>query len=434
MDEKLYFSTIIDDYDKGRPKYPKEIFSLILNYAGIKKESRLLEVGAGPGTATDEFLDYKLDVLEISDEQINFLKRKYSEYTNISVKKSLFEDFNTEHPYDLLYSATAFHWIKPEIAYTKAVDCLKKGGTLALFWNMTFGSKRDLTDFGELQCIVRKYCPGVLGGKEDNYADSQKLRWLQQIYKTGCFSTPICKDVRWKEKYDAEQFVLWVKSLQSVYFSKLDSDDFRKEITEYFDTIGGVVEIPCSAFLIMAKKIADVKENYSFVSKENLTTIFQLEELGKYPDMVENHFLHYADEVLYIMQSEKVYGIITPNDIVKYYKGEKKSKINRSFRCLRKIDYKGADMIFTEISSIHEIAVIENGELHGVIRNGKKKTPTEWKKIREILWNMKKQNERLSLCDLFKSLTKTEQRELLEMKFNQAYVELFETDYDSRTF
>lgn len=434
MEEKLFFSTIIDDYEKGRSKYPKEIFSWIKTYADIKKESKLLEVGAGPGTATDQFIDYKVDILEISDEQVGFLKKRYADHANISVKKSLFEDFNADHPYDLLYSATAFHWIKPEIAYMKANNCLKKGGTLALFWNMTFASKSDSINFSEAQRIVRKYCSGVLGEKEDNYTNCQKLRWLQQIYKTGCFSIPTCKDITWIEKYDARQFILWVKSLQSNYFYKLDSKEFRKEITEYFDSIGGFIDIPCSAFLIMAKKVTDEKDNYIYIPKENLKTVFQLEELGKYPDIVENHFLHYADEVLYIMQNDKVYGIITPNDIIKYYNGKKKNKINRNFRCLRNIDYRGAEMLFAEISTIHEAAVIENGNLLGVIRCGKRKTPTEWKTIRENLKKMMKQEERLSLCDLFKSLTKIEQKELLKFKFDQNYIELFQTEYDSRNY
>jgi len=207
MEEKFYFSKIINDYEIGRQKYPKEILEEIINYSQIGKDSLLLEVGAGPGTATDGFLDYKIDVLEISDIQVDFLKRKYTDYENIIIKKSLFEKFNAEFSYDLLYSGTAFHWINPETAYTKAADCLKVGGTIAVFWNVTFGPKIEGTYFGELQYIVRKYCSGIFGEKEENYADCQKLRWMQEIYKTGEFTQLICKDVKWYEKYNAEQFV-----------------------------------------------------------------------------------------------------------------------------------------------------------------------------------------------------------------------------------
>jgi len=137
-----------------------------------------------------------------------------------------------------------------------------------------------------------------------------------------------------------------VKSLQSVYSVGLDSEDFRREITEYFDMIGGFVEIPCSVFLIMAKKVCDKKAKYKFITKENMTTIYQLEELGITPEIIENHFLNYADEIIYVMKNEKVYGIITPNDLIRYYRGEKRSKINRNFKCLKEIDARGAEMIF----------------------------------------------------------------------------------------
>ncbi len=434
MEEKYFFSTVIDDYIVGRASYPDELFSAIRDFSGIENHSRLLEVGAGPGTATDAFVDYNLDLLEISEEQVQFLKNKYKNYNNICVKKGLFEDYKPEFPYDLLYSATAFHWIDPEISYSKAAKCLKKGGTLAVFWNMTFDPKANLSEFGVLQQIVRKYCPGFFGDKEENYADSQKLRWMQYIYKTGCFSNPICKDVRWTEKYDADRFISCLKTIQSTYFENLSSTDLICEITKFFDGAGGTVEIPCVAFLILAKKIADETENYEFVPSDKLAAVIEISELGKYPNIVETHFLNYADEVLYVVDDDVLYGIITPRDVIRYYNGQRKSKINRNFRCLREVDYKGAKMIFEEIPNIHEVAVVENGKLLGIIFSGKKKMPTEWKKIREDIQKVFSQNTRLSLADLFKSMTQAEQKKLLETKFDSYYVELFETDYDSRTF
>ena len=88
MEEKYFFSTVIDDYIVGRTRYPDELFSAIRDFSGIENNSRLLEVGAGPGTATDAFVDYNLDLLEISDEQVQFLKNKYKNYNNICVKKN----------------------------------------------------------------------------------------------------------------------------------------------------------------------------------------------------------------------------------------------------------------------------------------------------------------------------------------------------------
>lgn len=434
MEEKLYFSQVIDDYNVGRAKYPKEIFSTIVDFSGIKKDSRLLEIGAGPGTATDAFLDYSLELLEISDEQVRFLKEKYKDYSNISVKNETFEDFISDISYDLLYSATAFHWIDPDIAYPKAARCLKKGGTLAVFWNVSFGPKAESADFNTLQQIVRKYCPGMLGEKEEDYARSQELRWMQYIYKTGCFTNPVCKEVRWIEKYNVERFISWVKSLQSVYFDKLDSPEFIDEITRYFEEVGGEIEIPNIVFLILTKKIADERDRYQFIPGDEMSTVIQLSELAKYPNIVETHFLNYADEVLYILQDEEIYGIITPRDVTNYFNGSQKSKINRNFRSLREVDYVGAEKIFKEIPNIHEIAVVKDEKLLGIIRSGRRKTPTEWKKIRENMRKLMINDSRLSLNDLFKSLTEVEQKKLLEEVFDSDYVKLFETDYDSRKF
>jgi len=74
-------------------------------------------VGAGTGQATDLFITHghHLDLLEVSDEQVSFLRQKYAANQNIAVMKKYFEDYESDQQYNLIYSATAFHWIKCEI-------------------------------------------------------------------------------------------------------------------------------------------------------------------------------------------------------------------------------------------------------------------------------------------------------------------------------
>ena len=128
-----YFMNVIDEYVDGRPSYSDELISYIKKYANLNKQSKILEIGAGPGTATDSFLDYNVDVLEISDKQVGYLKRKYEGCSNISVYKSRFEDFETDENYDLIFSAQAWHWVDQRIGFAKAANLLKEGGALRFF-------------------------------------------------------------------------------------------------------------------------------------------------------------------------------------------------------------------------------------------------------------------------------------------------------------
>ena len=75
-----------------------------------------------PGQVTDLFLPVidKLDIVEVGDNQVKYLKEKY-QGKNVCTYKAYFEDFNSDKSYDLIFSATAFHWVKEEIGH-KAVD------------------------------------------------------------------------------------------------------------------------------------------------------------------------------------------------------------------------------------------------------------------------------------------------------------------------
>lgn len=90
---KNTFSKVIQDYEYARPKYPCEIYDMIRQFAKLKAGADILEVGAGTGQATELFVDgdSHLDLLEVSEEQINFLKSKYKSKSNVCVHKEYFE-------------------------------------------------------------------------------------------------------------------------------------------------------------------------------------------------------------------------------------------------------------------------------------------------------------------------------------------------------
>lgn len=58
------------------------------------------------------------------------------------VYKGLEWTFNTVSS-DLVYSATAFHWIPEEIGYSKVFSILKSGGVFARFANHPFKDKEN---------------------------------------------------------------------------------------------------------------------------------------------------------------------------------------------------------------------------------------------------------------------------------------------------
>ena len=50
------FDTIPEQFDKYRPRYSKELFESLKEYAEITSEKSVLELGPGTGQATDPIL------------------------------------------------------------------------------------------------------------------------------------------------------------------------------------------------------------------------------------------------------------------------------------------------------------------------------------------------------------------------------------------
>lgn len=138
------FNEVVELYDKMRPGYVEELYQDIFEYAKINKHSKVLEVGVGTGQATLPFLEKgcSLVAVELGDNLANFTAQKFKNYDNLTVENVAFQNYNaTAESFDLVYSASAFHWIGEEPGYTKAHTLLKSGGVFARFANHPFKDK-----------------------------------------------------------------------------------------------------------------------------------------------------------------------------------------------------------------------------------------------------------------------------------------------------
>ncbi len=120
MDLRLKFNEDEENYDKYRPSYVMELYQDIINYSGIRKDSEVLEIGIGTGQATLPFLEMGCNITaaELGDKLAFYSRSKFSAYRNIEIINVDFTGGNwDDNSYDLVYSATAFHWIPQELGY-----------------------------------------------------------------------------------------------------------------------------------------------------------------------------------------------------------------------------------------------------------------------------------------------------------------------------
>lgn len=218
------------NYDKYRPGYPAELFNDIAAYSQIKAGSKLLEIGTGTGQATLPFLqrDCRVTGVELGDKLAAFVAEKYKDYPNFSVLQADFMHCPLEeNQYDLIFSATAFHWLPQEEAYARIMKLLKKGGTVALFWNHPFPNREDdpsnvasrnvydrfrpsnkkIAEFGEKDCDVRRQALQKAGfGRVESrlYRRVRTLSGDEYIHLLNTYSDHRALEKNLKEQFEIE--------------------------------------------------------------------------------------------------------------------------------------------------------------------------------------------------------------------------------------
>ena len=114
--EKLFdvsFDKYAESYDEVRPKYPTELFEEIFKTTNLNKEMKVLEIGGGSGIATKELVKTgaKIEVIEPWENLSEILKLNLKRDKNVNVIVDTFENAQfKEDEFDLIVSATSFHW------------------------------------------------------------------------------------------------------------------------------------------------------------------------------------------------------------------------------------------------------------------------------------------------------------------------------------
>ncbi|HEV2594975.1 MAG TPA: class I SAM-dependent methyltransferase [Sphingomicrobium sp.] len=131
---RTVFGRDIEGYHNIRPGYPDDLFAII----GDRVPARHLfgEIGPGTGLATTGLLGLKPEhfvAFEPDSALAEFLIAQFPELELID------QDFcvaQVEGGFDLIASASSFHWLDAGQALRKAHDLLRDNGILAIWWNV----------------------------------------------------------------------------------------------------------------------------------------------------------------------------------------------------------------------------------------------------------------------------------------------------------
>jgi SAM-dependent methyltransferase len=129
-EQRLVFGEVAELYDRARAAYSEAVIDDVLRFAGGDgSRLRALEVGAGTGKATVAFAVRGLAIVAIepSAAMAAVARRNCKPFPNVRLECTTFEDWAVEaNPFDLVFSAQAWHWVTPEVRYVKAAEALSR--------------------------------------------------------------------------------------------------------------------------------------------------------------------------------------------------------------------------------------------------------------------------------------------------------------------
>lgn len=254
------FDTVAKTYEKLRPGYPDGLYRMLLDYASINESSCAVEVGIGGGQATLPILKTGCNVtaVECGENFSKICEKKFEGYENFSIITGKFEDVPLpQAQYDLVYSATAFHWIMEEVGYSKVYRILKPGGVFARFANHPYGNKENPVLSAEINRLYAKYyCP--YHGKEQKaqreYGEEQVVHIAKIAEKYGFVDIRHAMFYRTRI-FSAKEYIglLGTYSDHIVMEEKVKTEFFEK-IEEAINQYGGTFTIYDTIDLQLARK------------------------------------------------------------------------------------------------------------------------------------------------------------------------------------
>ncbi len=167
--------------------------------------------------------------------------------------------------FDLIVSATAFHWVPPEVALNRSATLLRPGGWLALWWNVFGDPERSDPFHDALVPILSRLAPQLLdvpgaataatGGHM--YAMDAEAR-IAEIVGTRCFDRPVHEVIRWTGRHSALQ----VRTLFASFSPWLALEPVvRNRVLDELEALarnefGDVVERPYCTPIYLAQRAA----------------------------------------------------------------------------------------------------------------------------------------------------------------------------------
>ncbi len=158
------FDDVAEEYDRHRPTYTDALVDRACE--GIAPAAEVLEIGCGTGQLTRSLLARGLRVTAVEPGQ-QLLARARDQLHGLGevqfVNARLEDASLPRAQFSAVFSASAIHWIDPDVSWRKLADTLVDGGSLALISYFGLNDPHSAEDQQALRAAIRTIAPGLDG-------------------------------------------------------------------------------------------------------------------------------------------------------------------------------------------------------------------------------------------------------------------------------
>ena len=156
------FNELADEYDRHRPAYPEALIDRACEVAGLTPGAGVLEIGCGTGQLTRSLLGRGLRVMAVEpgEQLIARTRDQLADAGEVEFVGARLEDAPVPRAhYRAVFSASAIHWVDPDVSWRKIADALIDGGTVALVSYFGLEDPRSTEDQHALRATLARIAP-----------------------------------------------------------------------------------------------------------------------------------------------------------------------------------------------------------------------------------------------------------------------------------
>jgi SAM-dependent methyltransferase len=158
------FGSDAEGYDRVRPEYPAPLVDALCERGGLAPGSRVVEVGCGTGKLTRALVarGLQVDAVDPSAPMLEVARRQVGGDGRVTFHESRFEDVDLPAgAFAAVLSAAAFHWVDPQVGWTRAADLLRQDGLLCLLGQTDLWTEDTADAVSGLRALFDRAAPDI---------------------------------------------------------------------------------------------------------------------------------------------------------------------------------------------------------------------------------------------------------------------------------